>query len=87
MNLFLKLLQKLKVKHTTQYALNLYEGHPYRDTLYGLSEMLFIYNIENAAIELEDKNQISNLDTPFVAYISNDFVVVEKNNDKYIEFL
>lgn len=86
-NLFIELLRCLNVKYTVQYASNLYEGHPYRDSLYGLSDMLFIYNIENTAIKLENKNQISNLDFPFIAYINNVFVLVKQINNGNIEFL
>lgn len=58
--------------------MDLYMGHPHRSNLYGLSEMLTLYGVDNIAIRLEDKKQICDIETPFIAHAGNDFVLVKK---------
>ncbi|MDL2299857.1 thioredoxin domain-containing protein [Bacteroides sp. OttesenSCG-928-E20] len=84
-SVFSSFLKQLKVKHT-QYADLLYNSHPYRDTLWGISALLSDYKIENAGIIIEDKN-INSLNTPFVAYAGSDFVVVEKVANHFVEYI
>lgn len=87
-NLFVELLRGLNVKYTRKFALNLYEGHPYRDSLYGLSEMLSIYKIENNAIKLENKEQIISVETPFISHINGEFILVKKiDKEKGVVYL
>lgn len=66
----------LNVKHT-QYADKLYNEHPYKYSLYGLSQMLFEYKIENIALQVEDKNMdLDEIAIPFIAHLDNGFMVV-----------
>lgn len=75
LSLFLNLLQ---VQYTSHYASKLYYEHPYYNSLFGISQMLFVYNIDNTAIELNKKEDILLLDMPLVACFQNDFVLVYK---------
>lgn len=66
-------LSLLKVKHTARYANKLYNEHPYKYSLFGLSKMLSEYKVPNAGVELLDKEQgISDLEAPFIAYAGNE---------------
>ena len=62
-------------------------GHPHRNNLYGLSEMLTWYGVENIAIRLEDKKQICDIETPFIAHAGNDFVLVKKICNGVVDYL
>lgn len=77
-------LDLLNVKHTKRYADKLYNEHPYKYSLFGLSKMLSEYKIPNAGIEfLNKENGIKELEVPFIAYAGNEFVLVyEKDNEK-----
>lgn len=86
-NIFVELLRLLNVKHTTQYAINLYKSNPYHNSLYGLSMMLSSYCIDNVAIQLKDKTQIRHIDPPFIAYAGNRFILVKQINDKNVNCL
>lgn len=77
-NIIVELLRLLDVKFTTKCLINLYNSNPYHNTLYGLSMILSSYNIDNVAIRLKDKQQVLNIDSPFIAYASNDFVLVKQ---------
>ena len=68
-NILMKLLKGLKVKYTSSNTMDLYMAHPHRNNLYGLSEMLTLYGVENIAIRLEDKEQIYDIETPFIAFV------------------
>lgn len=86
-NIFIELLKSLRVKYTLSNALKLYKEHPHRYNLYGLSAMLTAYGIENMGVRLDDKQQIFDIETPFIAHASNDFVLVKKIKDKKIDYL
>lgn len=78
------LLLNLNVKFTAAYANKLFNEHPHKYDLYGISKMLSEYNINNAGIRVNDKKEaISTLTPPFIAQVSNAFVTVNKIlNDK-----
>lgn len=78
-------LKALHVKYTSTYAEKLYEEHPHKYNMYGLSKMLEEYGIANAGVRINDKN-IWSLETPFIAHIGNDFVVVNKVTDKQVSY-
>lgn len=68
-------LKVLGIKFTRYYADKLYTDHPYRGSLYGLSQMLSTYKISNSGTRNLDKYFGQ---TPFIAYINKDFYVVRK---------
>ena len=86
-NLIIALLQALRVKHTTMNAMKMYREHPHRYDLYGLSSILNKYGVENVGIRVDDKAQIREMETPFIAHVSNDFVLVKELKDENIEYL
>lgn len=76
-NIFTSFLEHLGVKYTFQYAKTVFEEHPYKYSLFGLSKMLSHYNIESVAIRIKDKEEnLTALETPFVAHVGGDFVTV-----------
>lgn len=83
----MELLKSLKVKYTSSNTMDLYMGHPHRNNLYGLSEMLTMYGVENIAIRLDDKKQIYDIETPFIAHTGNDFVLVKKIHNGVVDYL
>lgn len=87
MNIIIELLRILGVKYTTKYVIRIYKSNPYRNSLYGLSMILSLYNINNVAIQLKNKKQIINLQPPFIAYASNSFVLVKKISNGRFECL
>lgn len=60
-NLLITVLQALKIPYTADYADELFESHPYRHTLLGLSQMLKTYGVENVGMQLDDKSQLAQL--------------------------
>lgn len=79
-------LHELHIPFTRSYADKLFAEHPYRYNLYGLSDMLSVYKIENAGIQVEDKD-LRELASPFVAHVSNDFVVVRQMSDQAVDYV
>lgn len=59
-NIFTSLLNALNVKHTEAFSNKIYNEHPHKYNLFGLSELLFDYGISNAGTRLKNKhNDIS----------------------------
>lgn len=86
MTLFEKFLSELKVLHTKAYADSIYDEHPYRYTLYGIKQMLSRYNIECEVLRLENKNEVVQIDQPFIAEITNDFFIVKRISEKGVVY-
>lgn len=81
-------LDLLRIKYTRTYSNKLYNEHPYKFSLYGLSKMLDVYNIQNIAIKIENKEKgLKELLVPFIAHVGNEFVLVYKKNAKRIYYL
>ena len=86
-NTFVAILDMLGVQYTQSFSDQLFNEHPHKYNLYGLSKMLSDYGVENAATRIEDKeNTLTNIQTPFVAQFSNDFVAVQKVDAENISF-
>ena len=61
-NIFVVLLDLLKIKHTKSFSNQTFNEHPHKSNLYGLSQMLSDYGIRNAATRIEDKeNDLFNI--------------------------
>ncbi len=87
-NILTDVLDVLKVKYTKEYLNTYFESFPYRNSLYGLSIILSRYKIYNTALKINDKQDfINNISEPFVAFLNNDFVVVEKINSVDVVYL
>lgn len=82
-NTLLLLLHLLGVKYNYSYANKLFNEHPHKYDLLGLSQMLLDYNIPNCVLQLNKKIEIQQIDPPFVAYVNNGFAtIIQINNDE-----
>lgn len=82
-SIFLRFVKALGIVHTSDYTEGIFQEHPYKYSLYGLSKLLTKYHVSNEAMRLEDKNSIEHIDVPFIAEVSNDLVIVKSvNNDQ-----
>jgi ABC-type bacteriocin/lantibiotic exporter with double-glycine peptidase domain len=78
-NLLATFLGLLKVKHTRSFTEQYFNEHPHRNNLYGVSKMLSDYGVANGGVRIENKEQdLSKIETPFIAQFSGDFVAVSK---------
>ena len=83
-NLFIQILEILSIKYTEDFTIRFYESHPHKNNLFGLSEMLRYYNIENVAAEIQKTQEnLSSLDVPFVAYVDHELVLVRHDLSRY----
>lgn len=86
-NFFIRFLDLLGVKYTKIYSSKLYNEHPHKYNMFGLSKMLTQYGINNLGIQIINKeNSIHTIPPPFIAHIGNDFVTVEKISKYYIAY-
>lgn len=76
--LLTRIFSVLEVPYTKSFSEKLYKEHPYCYTLYGLQQMLSRYNVKTTAVKLQDKSEMANLDTPFLAEAYNDIVIVKR---------
>lgn len=87
-NVLTTFLRCLGIKYTDQYAEKLFNEHPHKYNLFGLSKMLSEYKIENQGIKILDKGKlIHDLEAPFIAHIGFDFVVVYKINKEIVSYI
>jgi len=86
-NIFSFFLKRIKIKHTQYYADKLFNEHPHKNILYGLSDMLTVYGIKNAGFRIESKEEIYNVTSPFVAYAGGSFVLVDAIDSKQTNFI
>lgn len=78
LNTFLTLLKELRI-NTTSYSNEIYQNHPYRNTMFGLADILSDYKINNAGVRFNNKKEaLESLEVPFVAHAGGDMVVVTK---------
>jgi len=85
-NLFHQFIEALGIQHTSDFTDGVFEKHPYKYTLYGISRMLDYYRIPSTGIRLTEKEKLSQIDVPFIAQISNDLVVVEHIDDSTVSY-
>ena len=87
-NIFVNYLNLLGVRHTDSFSDRYFNEHPHKYNLYGLSKMLSDYGINHAATHIPDKaNDITEIQTPFIAQFSGDFVAVHKVESGNVSFL
>ena len=87
-NIFITLLELLKVKHTKEFSNQYFNEHPHKYNMYGLSKMLSEYRVENVAIRIDDKERnLKEIQTPFIAQFGKDFAAVYKVDSKNISFV
>lgn len=87
-NLLVTLLTLLGVKYTKSYAKKLFNEHPHKYDLYGLSKMLNLYKIDSVGIKIDNKlKDISNIELPFIAQVAENFVIVEKVTETEVQYI
>ena len=86
-NILISFLHLLGVKYTTSFSGKYFAAHPHKYNLFGLSSMLSDYKINNAGIKVSDKNDITIIETPFIAHIGSDFAIVERIENSNIYFV
>lgn len=85
-NLLGDFLEQLGVKHTADYSARQFAAMPFK-SLFGFSKVLDSYGIDNEALRIDDKSEITLLPVPFLAHTPVGFVIVtdvDKNAISYI---
>lgn len=86
-NIFTSFLNALDVKHTRAFSNKYYNEHPHKYNLFGISKMLSDYGVDNAGTKINNKlEDIIKIETPFIAHVGGDFVVVYDVNEKEVEY-
>lgn len=85
--IFSEYLRLLGVKFTSDFSDKLFNEHPYRYNLYGLSDLLSFYGIKNTGIRITDKSKLQLLEPPFIAHALDNFILVKKITTNKIDFL
>lgn len=75
-NILVRFLRALGVPYTRNYADKLFDEHPYKNNLLGLSQMLNHYGVKTVGLEI-DKKDMDKIPVPFVAVFSADYGIVE----------
>ena len=87
-NIFEDYLNLLGVRHTEAFSDQYFNEHPHKYNLFGLSKMLSAFGVENAATRITDKeSDITEIQSPFIAQFSGDFVAVHKVESENVSFL
>lgn len=87
-NVFVSYLKSAKVKHTNAFANKIYNEHPNKNNLLGISQMLNLYNIDNIGITVwKREDDLNNIETPFIAYVGDEFVVVDEVKEDKISYI
>lgn len=87
-NPLIQILDILTVQYTIEYTVQFYESHPNKYNLLGLSQMLDAYQIENIGVNAEKKAEtIRDIQLPFLACVSNRFVIVTHLTNDKISYL
>lgn len=86
-NVFVSFLSSLEIKFTHSYSKQQFNEHPHKYNLYGLSRLLSDYHIENAAAKIENKEDIDDIQVPFVAQTGGEFVVVKSVDEKKVVYI
>lgn len=84
-SLFIFLLKCLNIKFTHDYATLLYESNPYKDTLYGFSQVCTLYGIENEPVEVDPVDSLQ-VETPFIALLHGGFAVITEIKENAVSY-
>ncbi len=85
-NILEHILIELKVKHTALYTEKLYNEHPFKDNLHGISKMLSDYGIESTTVEIANKD-IQSLEIPSIVNLGGHNVLVRDFTDENAKVL
>jgi uncharacterized membrane protein len=87
MNMLELILKQLKVKFTKTYTRKFYSEHFDNKSLFGISQMLFDYNVPNTAIRMREKKELSSLKKPFVANLQGKNVVIKHYTENDVWYI
>ncbi|MCD8030238.1 MAG: cysteine peptidase family C39 domain-containing protein [Bacteroides sp.] len=86
-NLLCTTLSLLHVKYTKKYSEKYFNEHPYKNNMFGLSEMFNHFGVKNIGIKVENKDSdIYELETPFIGYIPGYLILVEKITNSEVSY-
>lgn len=85
-DLVYQILRILKVGHTDLFLNQLYEEHPHKYNLFGLSRILKEYGIDNEGYKFADKEILEELEVPFVAQYHHLLVIVVKLTSTHVYY-
>jgi uncharacterized membrane protein len=86
-NIFTALLSLLNVRYTDEFAARIFNEHPHKYNLLGLSRTLNTYGVENAATRITDKERdLPEITLPFVAHFGGEFVIIYKVSGENVGF-
>jgi hypothetical protein len=86
-NILTIILSLLKVKYTKSFSEKLYNEHPDKDSLWGLSKILLKYGIESLGLKLNEKEALLSLDVPLISVYENQFIVIYKITPNSIYYI
>ena len=84
-NVLISLLKAFNAKYTKHYATQLYNEHPFKNSMYGLKKMLEDYDISTYGIKFNNK-ETAELTFPCLLVIGGQFVVATDYHDGYITY-
>lgn len=79
-SLFTRFLEALEVPHTAVYSNCRFENMTFH-SLFGLSHLLKDYGVENTALRIADKSELTKIQAPFLAQTRNGVFVIIKGYD------
>lgn len=80
------LLTVLKVPFTKEYTRQRFETMPFK-TLFGVSQLLKEYGVDNRGYRIEDKSELSKIPVPFIAQTQGGLVIVTGLTDNSVRYL
>lgn len=86
-NIIAQYLKLLDVKFTDTFLQRISELHPFRDTLFGISDILSEYRVKSSGVRVKEKQDIKEITPPFIADMNNGYLLVTKIIDDKIYYL
>lgn len=80
------LLTELKVPFTKDYTKQRFETMPFK-TLFGVAQLLKEYGVESEGYRLQDKSDITSINTPFLAQTKGGLIIIYKIDKNKIYYL
>jgi len=86
-NPFVHYIDLLGVKHTKKYSGRVYNEHPFKNSLYAFSSLLFDYGVDNVTIQLlEEDKDIRKLEAPLVISLGFNIAIVSKIENGFVTY-
>ncbi|WP_288276072.1 vitamin K epoxide reductase family protein [uncultured Prevotella sp.] len=85
-NIIEDILNYLEVRHTKYFVNKLYNEHPHNKDMYGLKDMLNVYNIESVGVDIKDKDE-ANMVFPSIYHVGSGFVIALECNNESVSLI